>query len=388
MISNKIRLALLASLTGAQCVSAQPQPIARFPFRVESGLAFIEATVNGVPISITMDTGAPGIALDPSLVERARIRIVRRESNGVDLARIDSLAIGSFVLRNEEVRIRSFGAVNDSASGRPPVLGVIGTAFFRRYVTELDFANHIVTLYDPATFVYRGAGVSVPVVFRAELPVVTAMIAREKGDSVSARLIIDLGSANAPIALTPAYARSSELTNAKRFIEVAGVTSLYGTSVGRIQRVPFVKLGNLTIVRPTVNISDAVGAAIPSALADGTVGMPVIRRTAMILDYTGSRIIFEKNSEFDAPYQFANVSGLQLERVGRSIRVRNVISGSPAVEAGLRIGDEILKVDNTPVPPSGSVNLPGLREPNTSHRLTIRRGGETLVVTIALRRLI
>jgi C-terminal processing protease CtpA/Prc len=152
--------------------------------------------------------------------------------------------------------------------------------------------------------------------------------------------------------------------------------------------VPFVKLGNLTVVRPTVNISDAVGAAVPSALADGTVGMPVIRRTAMILDYTRSRIIFEKNSEFDAPYQFANVSGLQLERVGNTIRVRNVISGSPAADAGLRIGDEILKVDDTPVPPSGSVNLPGLREPNTSHRLTIRRGGETLVVTIALRRLI
>jgi hypothetical protein len=179
VIPNNIRLALLLSLTGAQCVSAQPQPIAKFPFRVESGLAFIEATVNGVPISITMDTGAPGIALDPSLVERARIQIVRREPNGIDLARIDSLSLGSFVVRNEQVRIRSFDAVNDSASGRPPVLGVIGTAFFRRYVTELDFANHVVTLYDPATFVYRGAGISVPITFRAELPVVTAMIARE-----------------------------------------------------------------------------------------------------------------------------------------------------------------------------------------------------------------
>jgi hypothetical protein len=388
-----MRRALLFALTftalaTSQCVSAQREPIARFPFRVESGLAFIEATVNGVPIRITMDTGAPGIALDPSLVAPARIRIIRKESNGIDLARLDSLAIGSFVLRNEEVRIRSFAAVNDSASGRPPVLGVIGTAFFRRYVTELDFANHVVTLYDPATFLYRGAGISVPITFRAELPVVTAMIGREAGDSVAARLIIDLGSANAPIALTTAYARSAALTNTNSFIEVAGVTSLYGSSVGRIQRQPFVRLGSLTIARPTVNISDAVGAAIPSALADGTVGMPVIRRTAMILDYTRSRIIFEKNSEFDAPYQFANVSGLQLERVGNTIRVRNVIAGSPAVEAGLRIGDEILAVDNTPVSLSGSVNLPGLREPITSHRLTIRRGGQTLTVSIALRRLI
>jgi hypothetical protein len=389
-----MRLALLIatatiSVSVAHRVAAQPEPIAKIPFRVESGLAFVDANVNGVPISLTMDTGAPMIFLDASLAKRAGIRILRSYGGGVSDAVVDSLSIGPFVLRNQEVRTRSFGAINDSASGRPPVLGVIGTAFFRKYVTEFDFPNRVITLYDTANYSYGGPGIPVTVSFRSELPVVAAKITRENGDSVTARLIIDLGSANGPMALTGQFARSVQLfTAADRFIEVAGVTSLYGTGTGRVQRVGSIRLGDLTITRPTVNISDALGAAISPGLADGTIGMPVLRRTTLILDYARSRIIFEKNSEFDAPYEFANVSGLQLERAGKTIRVRNVIAGTPAAEAGLRVGDEILRVDNVTVPTSGSVNLPALREPNTTHRLTIRRGGETMSVTITLRRLI
>jgi hypothetical protein len=382
------RLALLSILSSVS-VGAQSTPVATFPFHVESGLAFVDVTINGVPVRITMDTGAPGILLDRSLIQSAHIDVVETLRNGIRIGRVDSLRAGSLLLKNEQVGLRSFSAINDSASGRPPVVGVIGTAFFRKFVTEFDFANHVVTLYDPSTFSYDGPGISVPVTFKAELPQVNAVIARADGRNVTARLIIDLGSANAPVALTTAFARSASLlTSSERYIQVTGVMSLYGSGVGRIQRVESVKLRDLEIVRPTVSISDALGAAVPTSIADGTIGMPVLRRTTMILDYRRSRIIFEKNSEFDAPYQFANVSGLQLERVGSVLRVRYVIAGTPAAESGMRVGDEIISVDGKPVPPAGSLNLPELREPGTTHRLLIRRGGQTISITIALRRLI
>jgi hypothetical protein len=382
------RLAVLSILSSVS-VAAQSAPVATFPFRVESGLAFVDVTINGVPVAITMDTGAPGIVLDASLIRSARIDVVQTLKDGILIGRLDSLRAGSLLLKNEQVGLRSFSAVNDSASGRPPVLGIIGTAFFRQFVTEFDFANHVVTLYDPATFSYHGLGIAVPITFKAELPQVTAVIARADGRKVTARLIIDLGSANAPVALTTAFARAAQLADpSDRYIEVTGVTSLYGSGVGRIQRVESVKLGDLEIVRPTVNISDALGAAIPTSIADGTIGMPVLRRTTMILDYRRSRIIFEKNSEYSAPYQFANVSGLQLERVGGVVRVRNVIAGSPAAESGIRVGDEIASVDSRQVPTRGSLNLPELREPGTTHRLTVRRNGKILSIVIALRRLI
>jgi hypothetical protein len=385
-----MRRLILLSIVWSATAAAQSTPIATFPFRVESGLAFVDATVNGVPVSITMDTGAPGIILDASLIPSARINIVQpTKSDGIGIGRIDSLRAGSLLLKNQQVWLRSFAPVNDSASGRPPVVGVIGTAFFRQFVTEIDFADHVVRLYDPATFSYTGPGVAVPVTFKLDLPQVDAVISSGGGRKLTARLIVDLGSSSSQIALTTAYARSANLAQSSdRYIEIAGVTSLYGSSVGRLQRVDSVKLGDLEIVGPIVNISDALGAAIPASIADGTVGMPVLRRTTMILDYPHSRIIFEKNSEYSVPYEFANVSGLQLERAGSAVRVRNVIAGSPAAESGIVIGDELISVDDQPVPTAGSVNLALLREAGTTHSIALRRSGKTMRVSIALRRLI
>lgn len=383
------RLALF-SIVWSVSVAAQSTPIATFPFRVESGLAFVDATLNGVPVSIAMDTGAPGIILDASLIASARVNIVQPiKSDGIGIGRIDSLRAGSLLLKDEQVWLRSFAAVNDPASGRPPVVGVMGTAFFRRFVTEIDFADHVVTLYDPETFSYAGSGVSVPVTFKLDLPQVDAVISLGGNRKVSARLIIDLGSSSSQIALTSAYARTADMARSSdRYIEITGVTSLYGSSAGRLQRVDSVKLGDLEIVGPIVNVSDALGAAIPPSIADGTVGMPVLRRTTMILDYRRSRIIFERNSEYSVPYEFANVSGLQLERAGSLVRVRSVIAGSPAEKSGILIGDELISVDDQPVPTTGSLNLPLLREPGTTHRISLRRGGKTIRVSIALRRLI
>ncbi|HUQ20375.1 MAG TPA: PDZ domain-containing protein [Gemmatimonadaceae bacterium] len=383
------RLTLL-SIVWSVTAAAQSTPIATFPFHIESGLAFVDATVNGVAVSIAMDTGAPGIILDASLIPSARINVVQPiKSDGIGIGQIDSLRAGSLLLKNQQVWLRSFAAVNDSASGRPPVVGVIGTAFFRQFVTRIDFADHVVTLYDPATFTYNGPGISVPVTFKLDLPQVDAVVSLAGARKLTARLIIDLGSSSSQIALTTAYARSSGLTRSSdRYIEIAGVTSLYGNSVGRLQRVDSVKLGGLEIVGPIANISDALGAAIPASIADGTVGMPVLRRTTMILDYRRSRIIFEKNSEYSAPYEFTNVSGLQLERAGSVVRVRNVIAGSPAADSGILIGDELISVDDQPVPTTGSLNLPALRDPGTTHDISIRRGDKTLRVSIALRRLI
>lgn len=381
--------AFLLILSSAR-LAAQSTAVAVIPFRVESGLAFVDVTINGARVSLTMDTGAPGITLDASLISLAHIDVVKSiASDGIGVGRLDSLRLGSLLLRNENVALRSFGAVNDSASGRPPVVGVIGTAFFRRFVTEFNFPNHVVALYDPATFSYSGPGDVVPVTFKAGLPQVKAVITRPGVADVRARLIIDLGSANMPVALTSAYTRSVKLfAPSDRYIEIAGVTSLYGSSAGRIQRLGSVKLGNLEIARPIANISDALSAAIPPSIADGTIGMPVLRRTTMILDYQRSRIIFERNSEYSAPYEFANVSGLQLERAGYAIRVRNVIAGSPAAKSGMRIGDEIVTVDGEPVPTTGSLNLPSLRDPGTTHRLKVRRSAKIISVSIALRRLI
>ncbi len=67
---------------------------------------------------------------------------------------------------------------------------------------------------------------------------------------------------------------------------------------------------------------------------------------------------------------------------GQSVQILQVMSGTPAEIAGLRLGDKIVSIDSKPVQTADMV-----REYNNSHagvleRLTIRRGSTTLTVAV------
>lgn len=370
--------AVIALLAGCSQAPRAPSLVGTVPFRVD-GLTFVDVTINGVKATLVLDTGAPGIALDPSVAATAGLRTGK--------GRVDSIRMGDVLLRDVAVKVLSFGAVNDSTSGQPPILGVIGTSVLGRYVARFDFAAGQLTLFDPASFRYEGPGASLRIRFEQEKPLVTATIERDGAPPVEARLFIDAGTESAPITLTPAFARAARIgTDGTRSVEVMGGRGVHGTGMDRITRVPAVTVGALRLAHPLVTVSAAAGAALQHLDADGTIGMGVLSRTAMILDYSRSRVILEPSTNFAAPFSYANVSGMQFRRRGGALLVRHVIKGSPADSAGIRVGDEIVAIDDEP-PPSTPVLAP-LRDAGRTHRLTLRRAGETRIVTILLRELI
>jgi hypothetical protein len=370
--------AVTALLAGCSHAPGAPSLVGTVPFRVD-GLTFVDVTINGVKAALVLDTGAPGIALDPSVAATAGLRTGE--------GRADSIRMGDVLLRDVAVTVLSFGALNDGTSGQPPVLGVIGTSVLGRSVARFDFAAGQLTLFDPASFRYEGTGAILPIRFEQEKPLVTATIERDGAPPVEARLVIDAGTESAPITLTPVFARAARIgTDGTRFVEVMGGRGVHGTGMDRITRVPAVTVGALRLAQPLVTVSAAVGAALQHLDADGTIGMGVLSRTTMILDYSRSRVILEPSTSFAAPFTYANVSGLHFQRRGGALLVRHVIRGSPADSAGILVDDEIVAIDDEP-PPSAPVLAP-LRDAGTTHRLTLRRAGETRTVTILLRELI
>jgi hypothetical protein len=385
-------LAAVASFASfASFAFAQPTPVASVPFRIEGGLAFFDATVNGRPAALVFDTGAPEISLDPTLVDRAGVRVTRaaRGANGVGEGRADSIRIGGALLVGEAVRVRSFAALNDgNGATRPPLLGVVGTSFFRRFVARFDFAAQRLDLFDPATYAYAGPGAVLPVTFVQDKPVVRASLALGDGRAADATLFVDAGSANGVVLLTPQYAKRAGIGgDGARVLEVAGGRTLYGSGTDRVTRLPAATVGAVRLTQPVVTVSEGLAAAI-GTLADGTIGLAVLSRTTMILDYARSRIILEPGPGFDAPFAYPNVSGLQFQRRDGALVVRHVIAGSPADSAGVKAGDELVAIDDAPVGRDTPTPVPQLRDAGATRRLTVRRGGETRTVTIVLRELI
>lgn len=378
---------LLASALGAQAPAAA---VATIPVRLESHV-LLDVVVNGTPATLILDTGAGDIVIDPTLATRAGLRMQRPFRDDRDgMGTSDSVRIGSLLLRDEPIVVKSFAALNDPASGRPPVLGVVGTSFLRRWVVRLDFAAGTMTLLDPASFTYDGPGVAVPVELVEQKPRARATIERGDGSSATANLFIDLGSTSLAIGLTPGFARRAGIpAGDSGVVEILGGRTLYGQGMDKVLRLPRATLGALPIVAPLVQVSTAIGAAIePKKLGDGVIGLALLSRTVMFLDYARGRIIFEPTARFHEPVPFPNVSGLQLGRREGKLVVRHVIAGSPAALAGVVAGDELVAIDDVPLPPDARTPLPALAEAGAARRLTLRRAGTTLTVALTLRRLL
>lgn len=85
------------------------------------------------------------------------------------------------------------------------------------------------------------------------------------------------------------------------------------------------------------------------------------------------------------------MSGLLLESAeGNRLRIRKVLEGSPAQEAGLQVGDELVMVDDHPSSKHTLEELKRLFEHEVGRtlRLRIRRAGRELEVKLKLRPLI
>jgi C-terminal processing protease CtpA/Prc len=102
-------------------------------------------------------------------------------------------------------------------------------------------------------------------------------------------------------------------------------------------------------------------------------------------------MFLEPNGRFGDPFEF-DMSGLQLvtESPGFAVvRVNRVLPNSPAAEAGLRPADEILSVAGRPAAAMRLAELREmLRQPDREYPLQIKRGSETLSVSLKTRRLV
>jgi C-terminal processing protease CtpA/Prc len=126
-----------------------------------------------------------------------------------------------------------------------------------------------------------------------------------------------------------------------------------------------------------------------SSLA-GNIGARVANKFRLFLDYGHSRIIFEPNSTFGAPYDQSQV-GMSLIAEGsdyRTFRVRAVLENSPASEIGLQKDDVIVSVNGQPAAQFTLSKLNELFEKPVPYKLTIRRGEQTLQLTLTPRRLV
>jgi C-terminal processing protease CtpA/Prc len=99
----------------------------------------------------------------------------------------------------------------------------------------------------------------------------------------------------------------------------------------------------------------------------------------------------EPNRRYTEPFEY-DMSGLQFITESpsfKTVTILRVLTDSPAADAGLRQGDEIVSIGGRPVTEFKLATLREmLRQPDRRFELQIRRGTETVSAEIRTRRMI
>jgi hypothetical protein len=264
--------------------------------------------------------------------------------------------------------------------------GLIGAPMLAKWIVEIDYDAGEMRLYDPATFTYEGEGEVLPLrVDGNGKPYVRGVV-----NGIDGEFLIDAPAGGnlvfaAPFAAKHALARASESLLED---EIFGVGGSSRTLFGRVAEF---RLGRFVFKKPTAEFTKAKAGTLARADIAGLLGGGILHRFRVILDCPGKRLILEPSRRVDEPFE-QDMSGIKWITSApdyRELRVRAVLPGSPAAQAGVRPGDVLQSVDGKA---ASGFDRPSLGRYLQSHgrtvTLVLRRAAENIEFRFTLRRMI
>ena len=183
-------------------VAQQPTALATVPLRSDGLLVSIAGKIHDRTINLDLDSGG----LWYTIIDTAVVKELRLPANGtgrvggtgkgtvpfVRLAPL-SIAFGSTVYRPPAPISLDYTQI-----GRPTHQdGLLGFDFFWNFVIAVNYDHRTVTLYDPRSYVYTGAGAKIPLIIRSPRAFVRVRLAVPGVPVKERTLRLDSGSEDA-----------------------------------------------------------------------------------------------------------------------------------------------------------------------------------------------
>ena len=274
-----------------------------------------------------------------------------------------------------------------SSAGRH-VDGLLGYPLFSRFQVELCYVGRNVVLHDPPEQEWQGTTIPIDIV--REHAMVEAALELPDGRRLGGTFMVDTAS-RSPLLLTRGFVDEHRMAESlPTTIHATTGWGIGGATNDIVGRAQGFELGSLRFDRPIVVCSTARSGVLSERDWAGIVGGEILRRCHVVVDYAGGRMTLEPNGDFAQPFEHDH-SGLFLVAEGDdfdTLRVHDVVSGSPAAEAEITPGDVLATIDGTPAHDLERTKALLRAEPGTTSRLGILRDGSPTDTTLTLRRLV
>jgi hypothetical protein len=257
--------------------------------------------------------------------------------------------------------------------------GILGFDFLSRFVTKVDYANQLLSFYDPETFKYLGDGNEVNMhvtnnVFRVD----AAMDGVHKGS-----WLFDMGASNT--SLDGAYAVRNGFTS-RKVVEGLGRGAGSAFKTGSVKCKSF-EFAGYRVDNPVVSFSTGTADTTIKSDEVGALGNTLFRNFVIYCDYAHEKLIVEKGDKFNQPFPTDN-SGVQFKRSDSGEPVVIFVSpATPAATADFRDGDVVKSINGVAV--KYFDGLTAIREllqqdPGTKFSFVVERGGQKKELKLTL----
>ena len=314
------------------------------PFEYVAGTRiFVRATVNGRPVLAMLDSGASSTVLDRrfasslgltpkgdltgegaggstqySVVHGVTVQLGDLSWNGGDAVAIDLSAVEKQV-------------------GHPLPM-VLGGELFRDAVVEIDFKGRRIAFHNPSSYRAAPNARAVALTPAGENQAISVLV-----EGRAAKLLFDLGNAGTVDLFPGFWERPGFADNRRTSTTFAG--GVGGMSVQRVTMLRTIALGSATFKELPSRLEDRQSSLdARSGLLDGNIGMGVLSRFHLVVDFPHHRVLFAPPIDVNTPFR-VNHGGLTLQPGATGSKVLYVAPGSPAATAGLNVGNVIVAVD-------------------------------------------
>lgn len=317
--------------------------------QLTGGIIIIKAKLDEFSDSLTfiLDTGSGGISLDSTTVSRLSLqpsepeRIIRGigGTRKVGFLRNRTLKINGLEIDSLNFHIVDYEVL--SALYGEKIDGIIGYSVFSRYIVNINYDTQEVAFWSNGTIKYpRGGYMLRPRI--NTLPLSSARVADDRG--VGFNYLIDIG-AGLTALFSQDFMDDSSFLKPKRpkYMKqgegLGGKVDLYLTVIKELRIGPY-KFRNVP-----VNIFNDEYNVTSYPMLGGLIGNDIFRRFNCILNYDKREIHLLPNSHFRDPFDYA-YSGIELYLIDGKIITGEIPKGSPAYNAGIKQGDEVLGINN------------------------------------------
>lgn len=329
----------------------------------------------GKPGLFVVDTGASVNLLRPDIATELRLPVAGNQrlhgigkhmENGEVVGARNVLLGGALRQSVVDFHVRDLSdLVPDDA------MGLLCAGLVTSRDTDLDFDRNELRIW-PHGRPDRADYTLVPSLFdgsehptEARRVMVTAFI-----NGIGYRLMVDTGAPGNVLLFSDAARRSGLFSDDRPFspTQPSGIGGK-ADKMGRLVRAEQFQLGPITMPHPIISVMDP-DARHQEGNHDGLLGLSFLQLLNLSTDTRLSKLYVQRNSRPGQPQRY-RASGLWLDRDGETTRVTIVGTGSPAAEAGIKPGDEI-------VSPAGFADALRLADapPGQTISFGVRRNGE------------